>query len=489
MRSRLLLASLAAVFTAAAPDLPAQNVSVAGCVNLVGVGNGNAADPFGLAVSPDGFLYVAVAGSPSPTPTATNNDVVLRIDPISFAILDQITVGLFPEEIVFTEDAPGDPRHGFVSVNSDAWIAAFDADPSSPTFATVLCQTPHPSGPYAAFGLAVKPDQSIVYVGDFFIGNSVHAVDADPASPTFCQFLPLLGLPVPGAHGRLAFAGNTLLVPSQAFGAMTTGFFSTVDLSGPTPLVTSACLLASATTFPGPQDVAAHPNGTAFVTGFDFPARVYAFDAPTSHLLRTVWTGLGNAQQGIGIHPNGSIVAVTDLVANRIHLFDGNSHRPLAEVNLNNFAPPAGCAPFSGPNDVVFIGSRMYVTLQFSEAVLVLENLPGPVAAPYVGTLSTSTGTPAIGTSVTFDLVAPMTSIVVGILVSASDVPTPILGNNLYGEIGLPVFVLSATAGPVLSTTVTIPNDPALACVNVFAQGVAFDGGFSLTNPVAVVLQ
>ena len=469
--------SLLAALLLAAAGARAQGPTIAGSVSLAGLGiPTNSADPFGLAVSPDGFLWVAVAGDSCFNPPFCNNNVVAKIDPVAMAVVGTVTVGFFPEEIAFTVDPaqPGVPRWGWVTVNGDGWIARFGADPALPDYLAVTGVLPFPTGQYGPFGIAAHPTLPLVYAGDFNCSGTVYAIAVN-SNPLMT--VPIANLSIPGCHGRLAFAGNLLVVPTTDYSNFPE---VCVHVSAIDPIASNVvwtrCLGCSSTGFPSGQDVATNAAGEAFVLPYDLGERVHLLDPAEGGLSRTIATGLGFAQQGIGISPDGSLVAVTDFLQNSVLFLDGVSHQRLAVVSF---------APFRSPNDVVFLGGDAWVTAQNSQAVVKITNLPSPVPSPYALSLDTNNATPMLGGATTITLTGGSPQ---AILFSLSDLAGAI-GGGLALEIGA-FSVVSSGPGPVLAISVPIPNLPGLDCVPVFLQGVgALGASPALTNAITVIQQ
>ncbi|HET6203858.1 MAG TPA: hypothetical protein VFI25_13765 [Planctomycetota bacterium] len=451
---------------------PAQDPSVMGAVNLSGLGNGAPAFPFGLSLAPDGSLWVAIAGS-----VFANNDVVARIAlPTMAVVRPTVQVGLFPEEIAFTVDPaqPGVPRHAWVTVSSAGTIVRVGADPSLPDYLTVTDTVPFPSGPYGPFGIAVHPTLPRVYAGDFGGTGTVFAFDAVTA-----QILPAESLAVPGSHGRLAFAGNRLIVPATDFSGFpqTCVLVSGVDPSSPGGIWTRCLGCAGPGSYPSGQDVAASPAGATFVLPYDLGERSYLLDGASGTLVRTIQSGLGFAQLGIGISPDGALVAITDLLQNAVLFLDAGTHQRLAVVSM---------FPYHEPNDVVFVGDQLFVTAQASEAVVRIGNLPSHAPSPYRLTLAASDSTPLLGAVTTLTLTGGS---VAAILVSTEDLPGP-LGGGLALEIGPSFSLIAFGAGPSVGVSVPVPNVPDLRCANVFLQGVGLIGAEPATsNSITVIPQ
>ncbi|HKB17317.1 MAG TPA: hypothetical protein VKF62_14710 [Planctomycetota bacterium] len=472
---RTSLLTAAGLLLAAAPAR-AQAPTIAGAVRLTGLGiPTNRADPFGLAVSPDGFLWVAVAGNSCLNPPTCNNNVVAKIDPAAMSVVGTVAVGFFPEEIAFVVDPsqPGVPRWGWVTVNGDGTVVRFGANPSLPDYLTVTAVLPFPPpGQYGPFGIAAHPTYPFVFVGDFNCGGIIRAIES--ITPTY---VPAADISVPGCHGRLAFAGNLLIVPTTDYSNFPE---VCVSVSAVQPLDPSAvwtrCLGCSTTGYPSGQDVATNAAGEAFVLPYDLGERVHLFDPAAGGLVRTIATGLGFANQGIGISPDGSLVAVTDFFQNSVLFIDGVSHQLLAVV-------PFG--PYLSPNDVVFLGGDAWVTAQNSEAVVRITNLPTPVPSPYAFTLAASESTPALGGTTTITLTGGSPE---AILFSTADVPAPI-GGGLALEIGA-FSVVAAGGGPALSITVPIPTIAGLECTPIFLQGIGAVGASpAVSNPITVIPQ
>src|SRR5262245_32925359 len=152
MRSRFLAASAAsclALVVLCAIASVARAQQFLGAISTSGHGQ-NSAQPFGLALGPNGDVYVSLAGVPSfASPQTFNNNVVVRIDATTQQIVQDITVGLFPEEIAFATP-PGGASVGVVTNSTDGTASVFDVATGG-----VLATVPLPGGFFTAFPFGV----------------------------------------------------------------------------------------------------------------------------------------------------------------------------------------------------------------------------------------------------------------------------------------------------------------------------------------------
>jgi YVTN family beta-propeller protein len=140
----------------------------------------------GVAVSPDGTrVYVTLSGS--------NVVSVIDADPTSptfNTVVASVTVGNAPRSIGFTPDA----SRGYVtdSGTSSNNVSVVDTDPTSPTFHTVLAMIPVGNDPW---GVAFTPDGTQAYVSNFS-GNTVSVIDTTASPPAVVNTVTVGALPL-----------------------------------------------------------------------------------------------------------------------------------------------------------------------------------------------------------------------------------------------------------------------------------------------------
>jgi DNA-binding beta-propeller fold protein YncE len=249
-----------------------------------------------------------------------------------------------------------------------------------------------PFGGSYPFGILASPDGSRVLVTTLGCGD-VHLLDSDPASPQFNTVTSSFNLP--GGHGRPSWvAGPLALVPRSTFDpnfVYGEAAFAVVDVTAPGGAQSYPLL---STPPPGLYDTATDsailPSGLGLVTvGFGQGGYLLEVDPSSGVVTRSLAFGAtsGDKLHGLGVDPDGRIAAVTFFsVASDVVFVDLASFSILGTVSIGGDTQP---------NEVVFTrdGSRCLVTLQKSNGVAVLGDLPG-----YVLELETTSVVPPGGT-------------------------------------------------------------------------------------------
>jgi DNA-binding beta-propeller fold protein YncE len=282
-------------------------------------------------------------------------------------------VGSGPQEIAFVTAAPGQIRYGFVTNSSGSSVSVFNGQHQ------VVATIPIPFDPLSPFptafpfGLAVAPDQSRVYVGTLDGSGVVHVIDVERL-----DLLPAAALRFGARHGfgRLAFAGETLVVTATRFKSNFAGSTAKVIFVNPRrPIDAVTIPLGSSSNgqiFPSPQDVGVLCDETVFVAGFDLGAQVFVLDAGTRSLVGAIPTHTGEPLgkfQALGVHAD-RLVAVADLWTGEIAFLDGMQRRHLS--TLDSATLPDS---FSQLNELAFApaGDRLIVPALASDSLMVLD--------------------------------------------------------------------------------------------------------------------
>lgn len=489
-RSAAALFLTSAVITSlAAPAARAQGYL--GNISTAGQGQ-NLGYPFGLNFGPDGYLYVCLAGTSTfGNPNFFNNNVVLKINPANQQIVNTITVGLFPEEIVFASPNGG-PAVGIITNSTDGTVSILDVANSN-----IVATVTLPTGFFGAFpfGIALNATETIAYISGGDGTNSLRAIDLDPQSGTAYQYLSNLDISLAsGAGGRLARVGDCILVPTTAYTQTfsgSTAFIERAPLPGSSRAAGSVVIGADVTftRYPSAQDIAIAPDGIAYVCGYDLNKRIYGYNAATGALVRSfpAPTQFG-AHTGLAVSPDGKVLVVCDVAANEVAFIDIARGTTIAITNTAS----VGFGYF-GPNDAVFSpdGSSVYVTTQFSENIvrLAAPTAPTPFSAPLGFTVAPTN--PALGGGVTLSTIGAGVGEFVAIVADDYDVAIDL------GAFGILHFTDNATVVATgldadVSISVTAPNDPLLFGKNFLCQALAYDlnnGIVRLSDEIPVVLQ
>ncbi|MBL8694891.1 MAG: hypothetical protein JNJ88_12415 [Planctomycetes bacterium] len=461
-----------------------------GPISTAGYGQ-NSGQPFGLAWGPNGHLYVSLAGqSAFVNPQAFNNNVVVRIDPATGSIAGMVPVGLYPEEIAFAS-ASSSPPVGIVTNSTDSSVTIFDVGTDAPIATVVL-------GPFFAlypFGVVTNAagTRAWVSVGDG--SQRLFAIDLDPASATAFQEIPSeLTVLASGSAGRFVRSGADLVLPTTAYLPSFSGSTAAIErrpLPGTFGAVASAVLRSegSFSAYPSAQDTVIGPDGVAYVAGYDMGKRIYGFSPTTGEFVRAFPSGTAiGAHTGLAISPDGSILVVCDIASEEVAFLDVARGTVISIVHT----PSVGFGYFQ-PNDAIFSpdGSRVYVTCQGSEAVLVFSApaSPSPFAPPLAFTVQPTV--PSVGSSVTLATAGVAASESVFVVADTSDVAVDLGAAGVLHFTASASLVASAVGSDVLLTTPT-PTGAAYYGFNFLCQAVAIDLGaltIRLSAQVPVVLQ
>jgi len=461
-----------------------------GPISTAGYGQ-NSGQPFGLAWGPNGQLYVSLAGqSTFVNPQAFNNNVVVRIDPATGAVVGMVTVGLYPEEIAFAS-TPSTSPIGIVSNSTDSSVTIFDVATDAPLATVVL-------GPFFAlypFGVVTNAagTRAWVSVGDG--SQRLFSIDIDPASATAFQEVPSeLTVLASGNAGRFVRSGSDLVMPTTSYLPSFAGSTAAIErrpLPGASGTVASAVLRSEGTfsAYPSSQDAEIGPGGVVYVAGYDMGKRIYGFSPATGELVRAFPSGTAiGAHTGLALSPDGSILVVCDIASEEVSFLDLARGTVISVVHT----PSVGFGYFQ-PNDAIFSpdGSKVYVTCQGSEAVLVFSApaSPSPFAPPLAFTVQPTI--PAVGGSVTIATAGVTASETVFVVADTSDVAVDLGAAGVLHFTANASLVASAVGSDVLLTAPT-PTGAAYFGFNFLCQAVAVDLGamtLRLSAEVPVVLQ
>ena len=443
-------------------------------IPLLGLGNGNPAKPFGITAEPvTNRLFVALSGD-----FASPNDTVVEIDAATCSVVRTIAVGGFPEDIAITYDVLGQPQYGAVTNSNDGTVSIWDVA-SGAVVATVPLPDPLGFGTCFPFGIAAGGPG--FYVSTVDGSGDVHAIDLNGFShDPFSSFN--LG---PKAGGRLRPWNGKIVVPTTQFTPTFSG--SGAGLAGwgtsPFPVFCWDRLTAyeeGTGLFPSGQDAVVLPDGRLILGGTFFGGRLYVFEPSGGALQRTLRMSTALGAQGLALDPNGQLLAVCDLATNTVTLLDVVNFKEISVTAVDGVG-----TGYSQPNEAVFLGGKLFVTPQGSEAVLVFDNLPTIVPGPgYAGSISVTDTTPLPGSSITVTVTGAG---VVALLGAFDDVPGPFMGVDL--DIGPNPQILGWGSGS-FTRTIALPPNPALRGLNLFAQGVSDANGTpGTTEPRAAVIQ
>jgi DNA-binding beta-propeller fold protein YncE len=479
---------VAALVCLGAGSARAQNYL--GNISTSGYGQ-NSGQPFGLAFGPNGDLYVALSGISSfVNPQFFNNNVVLRVNPVSHAVTSVIPVGLFPEEISFAS-ALGGPTIGIVTNSTDGTVSIFDLVTEQILGTPVL-----PGGFFASFpfSVVINQDGKIAYISTGDGTNTLRAIDIDPNSPTAWQHVPAKDLATAsGNAGRMMRLGDMLYLPTTAFDPFFSGSTASVEAL---PLPGSSGAAAAVklgfdntyTKYPSTQDVVIAPDGIAYFAGTDMSGRIYGFQTSTGQLCRAFPSGtMIGVHTGLALSPDGTVLVVCDIASNEISFLDVARGKPISVVNtaLLGFG-------FYSPNDAVFSpdGSKVFVTMQGSEAVLEFSAPPSPPPFSRPLGLSISNTAPSPGNTLTLSTIGAGPGEFVAILADDVDWTLDLGAFGVLHFTGGATVVASQTGGDI-SLPVTAPVT-ALQGKNFLCQAVAVDlssGIVRLSDEIPVVIQ
>lgn len=366
----------AIVLAAVAGSASAQNFL--GSISTQGLGDGPA-KTYGLAFSPNGDLYVTCPGFSSAIGGGYQNHIVVRINTSTNQIVNVLPTGLAPREIAFATP-PSGPSVGIVG-SEDGTITIFNA-------ATDELITDIPLGLLGIpRGIVFNENHTIAYVSFGAEVSTAAAIDLDPASPTQFQWLPNEGLQFTfGGPTRMVRAGNSIVALTTELLPNGLGLRTHIEhsaLPGNAPAAGSRALMSSDPSFtaaPQAEDIALAPDGMAYIVGSDLLGRVYGYDTNAKTISRSFPSGTkGYGNVGIALSPNGRVAVICDRPTNEISFVDVARGLPFQKFNVLELPP----SPYYLPQNAVFSpdGTKVYVTTQCSESVLVFSAPPSP--APY----------------------------------------------------------------------------------------------------------
>lgn len=431
---------------------------------------------FGLAYEPQSdLLFVALCGD---LPfVGTPNRAIVVVDPHTDAVIGEIPVGAFPEEIAFAYDPlTGALRFGACTNSDDGTVTIWDA--ALQPVATITLPDPLGFGTCFPFGIAASETHFFITTIDG--SGDLHAIALntlalDPAASRN------LGHGVLG--GRVQHSGDALWIPharslpafSGSEGGLTRG-----DIIAGSAAAWFVARDDSYTLYPTGQDLALLPGGGGWLGGLDLGGRIWRFDA-TGKLDRALDLG-GRASHGLAVDAAGQLGAACTLWGNEILLLD------LVAEELLSVTWTLGLGSgHAQPNDAIFAHGKLFVTCQGSESLLVFDSLPAVGAPPdWLPGLTTNSQTPARGSVVITTLTA-LPGEACWLLGSAACEATTVHGVPLrLGSAPL----LHATGIGACSRALSTPAAAAAAGRTWFLQGVLQRGGsLRTTAPLAIALQ
>ena len=241
-----------------------------------------------------------------------------------------------PEAIAITPDGTRayvtDFAGGAVSVvstatNTQVAVISFDPDPNNAVG-------------WEPWGIAVTPDGRFVYVVNFNLAHGVTVIDADPTSPTYDTVVGSIA--VPGS-----FARDLAITPDGMFAYVPFGLNSggggVAVISTTTNRVVATIPFVSGSV-PDVEGIAISPRGQfAYVAGF---GPLFEISVKTNTVIYTV-TGLGRTF-GVAISPDGRFVYVTDEEGGVVSVIRSTNDKVVATVPVG--INPVGVAITSDGN-------------------------------------------------------------------------------------------------------------------------------------------
>ena len=317
------------------------------------------AGPWSARLSPDGQeLFVALA-APAGT-FGMENCLVARVDAGTSTVSGSFSVGLFPEEIVWT--TIGQDPAGWVTNSSSGTVTVFD--PQGQTIETIVLPDPLGFGSCFPFGIVASQDQQRVYVGTLDGSGIVYALDT--ASRSVVE-----ELVIPGGHGRLGFYRRRLIVPVTEYDPFFTSSTARVVFVDPAdPEGAVSVTIPSPSTFPSAQDVAIRCDGRMYLSGLALGNQIHVLDARTRAYVGAIpSTTSGGFHQGLALSPAG-LLAVADYVSEEIAFFDAWTEQPLALVDLASLPDV-----HVDPEELVFSkdGQRLWAVCNGSDSLAVFD--------------------------------------------------------------------------------------------------------------------
>jgi YVTN family beta-propeller protein len=196
--------------------------------------------------------------------------------------------------------------------------------------------------PVGAWGVAVTPDGSTVYVGNRFF-NTVSVIDT--ASNTVTATIPV-GLTPEGM--AVTPDGSEVYVAITAF--LSDGYVAVIDTATNTVIATI-----------GPGDffggVAVSPDGsTVYVSNFFPSATVSVIDTASNTVTATI--GVGAGPEGVAVTPDGSKVYVANR-SNTVSVIDTATNTVISTITDPSFNSPIAFGVFiqPAPPPITFAGT------------------------------------------------------------------------------------------------------------------------------------
>jgi YVTN family beta-propeller protein len=440
-------------------------------ISLSGLGNGNAAKPFGIRYEPSlDRLFVPVAGTFS-----TNNNVVAVIDPNTDQVVQTIPCGLFPEEVAFAYNANGNLTYGGITNSSDGSVTLFDANLQ--VVATVVLPDPFLFGTCYPYGIVAAADGSKFWVSTIDGSGEIYAIDLQTLSLDASA-----GFSVPFASGsQMVLHDGLLYAGTSRFNATWTDAEAGIAVIDPATGVIQETLLVPEGNgeYPGTQDFQVLADGRVVAGGLGFAGRMYVFEAD-GKLDRSYRSTTGGGANGLALDPSGEVLVICDLPTNQVVFYDLLNSVQISALNLGTLGLGYGL-----PNDAVFAHGKLYVTSQATEEVVVFDQLPDPTpGVGYLGTIEIDNPTPMPGDTVQVTVTG---SGLVALAFARGDQAGSLMGSNL--EIG-PNAVLRGTAPGQFIDTGVIPNNSRLRGLHLWVQGGQnVDVSVELTAPKIIIVQ
>jgi len=319
--------------------------------------------PFGAKVSPDGAT-VLVPEFGQFNPEFIMGSTVAVIDVGNDAVVGTVAVDLQPEDVDYTPDG----SYAFVTNAGAATVSVIEMA-SLTTVASIPCGVPFAT---FLFGVSISPDGKLGYVGTTG-GNwdgseeNLFVFDADPASPTFATVLYTIEITGGFTRGGFRQDGKTFAT-ARGFADNDFGASPRVSQFKNGVLTGETVVHPAVAGFHGAEDIAVTPNGRyAYVPVWDFTGgtdEVFVVDLKKNAVVDIVRLGSGDdAQHGIAIDPSGLLVPVTNFFANSVSVIFTPTNTVIQQI-------PVGALP----NEVAFTpdGLKAYVTNQGSNTVSVL---------------------------------------------------------------------------------------------------------------------
>ena len=468
MTTRRFLGALASFALAAAP-MAGQQFSHD--IPLAGLGNGQPAKPFGLAYEPGlDRIFVALAGS-----FGGPNDVVAVIDPAVDAVVATIQVGLYPEEIAFAYDSLGQLQFGAVTNSTSGSVSLFD--PSLNVLGEVALPDPFGLGTCYPFGICWEPGAQRFLVSTLDGSGEVYAIDPQAMSVDAAASH---SLPLSSGSRMLVHQGRLWNAATRYNASFTSADAALASIELATGSQAETLLLSEARAFfPAVQDLIALPDGDVLAGAVASNGLLYRFDGQ-GQLESTIHLPSASGAHGLALGPQGRLLAVCDLYADTLIVYDLEARTETASFALNTIG-----LGYGQPNDAVFAHGKLYLSSQATEEVLVFDQLPSPPPAPsYAGSLTLSSSTPQPGDPVTATVQG---SGAVALLIAREGTGAVLANGQL--DIG-PRVSLRAQGWTSAQLTQTLPQDPALRGLHLWLQGaVALDTTPALTEARVLIVQ